>query len=172
MNPLVVYLLLLKATLTSFSGFSSLPLVRNEFVVERQALTDRQLNTTIAVARMVPGPNGLYVVCVGYYAAGWPGAAAGFGAMVTPAFLIIALLRFLGRRAEREDVRRAVRAVTLAGAGLLLSTAIPFARDALSSVFSIVLAVAAFAVLAFTRVDTVWVIAAAAIMGLCRIAMP
>ena len=33
MNLIVLYLLLLKATITSFSGLTSLPVVRNDFVV-------------------------------------------------------------------------------------------------------------------------------------------
>ena len=41
MNPIVLYLLLLKATLTSFSGLTSLPMVRDDLVVKRRVLTDR-----------------------------------------------------------------------------------------------------------------------------------
>ena len=41
MNVFLLYLLLLKATLTSFSGLASLPMVRDDFVVERHLLTDR-----------------------------------------------------------------------------------------------------------------------------------
>ena len=93
MNPLMVYLLLLKATMTSFSGLTSLPLVRHDFVETRHVLTDRQLNAALAVGRATPGPYGLYLVSVGYFAAGWPGALAGFAAAVTPAFLIIPMLR-------------------------------------------------------------------------------
>jgi len=45
MNPFLLYLLLLKATATTFTGMASLPIIRNELVVERQVLTDEQLNT-------------------------------------------------------------------------------------------------------------------------------
>jgi hypothetical protein len=83
MNVFLLYALLLKATLTSFSGLASLPMVRNDLVVERKMLTDRQLNTAVAAGRTAPGPNGLYLVSVGYYAGGLPGAAAGLLAMMT-----------------------------------------------------------------------------------------
>ena len=52
MNVLIVYLFLLKATLTSFSGLASLPMVRNDFVVRYHVLTDRQLNTAVAAGRV------------------------------------------------------------------------------------------------------------------------
>ena len=48
MNLIVLYLLLAKATLTSFSGLTSLPIIRNDFVVQRRVLTDRQLNAAVA----------------------------------------------------------------------------------------------------------------------------
>ena len=98
MNPLVLYLLLLKATLTSFSGLSSVPVIHNDLIVERHLLTERQLNTAIAAGRSGPGPLGLYVVSVGYQVSGVPGAAAGFLAVVTPAFLVVPILRFLRTR--------------------------------------------------------------------------
>jgi len=47
-SVVVLYLLLLKATLTSFSGLASLPMIRGDFVVHYHLLTDRQLNTAVA----------------------------------------------------------------------------------------------------------------------------
>lgn len=166
MNVVLLYLLLLKATATSFSGLSSLPVVRNDLVVRHRVLTDRQLNTAVAVARMAPGPLGLYVVSVGYFVAGLPGAAAGWLAMVTPAFFILGLLRYLGRRAERPEVQRAIEGVTLAAAGLLISATIPLMRDAVQGALGLAIALASFAVLALTKLDTVWVILGAATAGL------
>ena len=69
MNLALVYLLLLKATLSAFSGLAALPVLREEFVVRHHLLTDRQLNTALVVGRTTPGPKGLYIVSVGYYAA-------------------------------------------------------------------------------------------------------
>jgi chromate transporter len=98
------------------------------------------------------------VVSVGYFVAGFPGAVCGWLAMVTPAFLIIPMLRYAGRRAEAPRVRGAVNAVTLAAAGLIVSSAIPLARQAITGRGAAIIAVAACAVAAFTRVDTLWVI--------------
>ena len=84
MNLFLLYLLLFKAVITSFSGMASLPMVRHDFVVTRHVLTDRQLNTAIVAGRTGPGPNGLYLVSVGYFAAGLPGAFAGLIALITP----------------------------------------------------------------------------------------
>jgi chromate transporter len=166
MNLIVLYLLLLKATLTSFSGLASLPMVRNDFVVRRHVLTDRQLNTAVAAGRIGPGPNGLYVVSVGYLVSGTPGACMGWLAMITPAFLIIPMLRFLGTRAERRRARAVAQAVLFAGAGLLVSSAAPLARDAITGPLSLVIVVASFLLIAITRVDSVWVMLGAAVVAM------
>jgi chromate transporter len=165
-NVFLIYLLLLKATLTSFSVMAALPVVRSDFVLRYHMLTDRQLNTAVAAGRLGPGPNGLYVVSVGYFAGGVPGAVAGWLAMITPAFAIIPMLRFIGKRAEHPRVRSVIRTVLLAGAGLLLSASVPLARDAVTGVVTVFILIASFAAIAFTRIDSIWVILGSAAVGL------
>ena len=96
MNPVALYFVLLKATITSFAGLASLPVIRHDLVVQRQVLTAEQLDTAVVVSRTSPGPVGVYVVSVGYSVAGTPGAIAGWLAMCTPALLMIPLIGSLG----------------------------------------------------------------------------
>lgn len=168
MNVLLLYLLLTKATCSSFSGLASLPVVRADLVEKHHVLTDTQLNTAVAAGRSGPGPLGLYVVCVGYQVSGWPGAAAGLLAMVTPAFFIIGLLRWLGRHVDAPPVRRIIRTLLIAAAGLLIATSVDLAGSGIHDPFTAAVAAAAFAAFAFTRVDSVWVMAAAALAGVLR----
>jgi chromate transporter len=166
MNFFLLYLLLTKATLTSFSGLTSLPMVRHDFVEHYQVLTDRQLNAAVAAGRTAPGPNGLYLVSIGYFIDGVPGACAGLLATVTPAFLIIPMLQYLGRKADKPAVKSAIRAVTLAAAGLVVTTTLPLAKDAFTGALPVAIAASSFVFLVVTRRATVWVIAAAAMVGL------
>jgi chromate transporter len=165
MNVFVLYLLLLKAVCTSFSGMASLPIVRDDFVVKRHILTDRQLNTAVVTGRTGPGPNGLYVVSVGYFVAGLPGAAAALIALVTPAFLIIPIMRWVGNYANLPRVRGAIRAVVLASAGLLMASSIPLAQDAATGPMAVAIIVVSFLVLTFTNAASWWVMIAAAAVG-------
>lgn len=168
MNLLLLYFLMLKATLLSMNGQSSLPIVRNEFVLHRHLLTDRQLNAAVTVAQSSPGPMGGYVVSTGYFIAGWPGAAVCWLALVTPAFCVIPIMRYAGRHAETPRVRRSLNAVIIAGASLVLQTALPMAHEAgvLTGAFPAAVMAIAFVLVAFTRVPTVLVIAGAAVIGL------
>jgi chromate transporter len=167
MNLILLYLLLLKATVTSFSGLTSMPVVRNDLVEKYHVLTDRQLNAAVAAGRSAPGPNGLYIVSVGYFVAGVPGACMGCLAVITPAFLIIPMLRYhLGARAERPALKSAIQGVTLAAAGLIITATVPLARDALTGPLAIAIAVGSFLFLVLTRKDTLWVILGSAAAGL------
>jgi chromate transporter len=166
MNPILVYLLLLKAALTSFSGMASLPMVRDDFVVQRHVLTDRQLNTAIVAGRTGPGPNGLYMVSVGYFVAGLPGAFAGFLAVMTPAFLVLPLLSLMAGRTGNPRVRGVIRAVILASVGLLLSASIPLTRDAITGTLTLAIFAVTFVLLSFTRIDSAWVMLGSAATGL------
>lgn len=131
MSPFVVYLLLLKAIATSFAGMGSLPQIRRDFVETRRALSDEQLSQAVLVGRSTPGPVGAYVVAVGYFAAGWPGALAGWLAMITPALAAIPLVMLMQRWIHLPRVRAAVDAVVVASAILLLASAFQMASDAL-----------------------------------------
>lgn len=166
MNLFLLYLLLLKATVTSFSGLASLPMVREDFVVARHILTDRQLNTAVVAGRTGPGPNGLYLISVGYFVDGLPGAAAGLLAVMTPAFLILPLMYWVGSRADRPRIRGAIRAIVLASAGLLLASSLPLARDAITGGLSLAIVIVTFLALSFTSVDSAWMMLGAAAVGL------
>ena len=166
MNLFVLYLLLFKAVMTSFSGMASLPMVRDDLVTQRHVLTDRQLNTAIVAGRTGPGPNGLYLVSVGYFAAGLPGAFAALIALITPAFLILPLMRWIGKYSNLPRVRGAIRAIILASAGLLIAASIPLTRDAATGPLTIVIMAVSFAILTFTRLESWWVMVGAAAVGL------
>ena len=166
MNVVVLYLLLCKAMLTSFSGPTSLPVVQDDMVNRRHVISQSQLTAAVAAGRATPGPFGLYLVSVGYFAAGVPGAIAGLLALITPAFLVIPMLRYLGNRVNRPVVRSSIRAVTLAAAGLLFSSTLPLARECLSGPTLIFIAIGAFVFLINTKGSTIWVVLAGAVVGL------
>jgi chromate transporter len=165
-NAGLLYLLLLKATLTSFSGLSSMPIVRDELVMQYGVLTDSQLNAAVALARTAPGPFGGYVISVGYFVGGVAGGIAGWLALITPALLAIPLVHYVARSTAHPRARSVVNAVVIASAALILAATVPIALQALGGAALIVIAGASALVLAATGVDTVWVIAAAGAAGL------
>jgi len=129
MSVVALYLLLLKATVTSFAGMGSLPQIRQDFVVTHGLITDEQLSQAVVIGRSTPGPVGAYVVAIGYFASGWSGAVAAWLAMITPALLVVPLLTLLRRFLHLQRVRAAVDAVVIASAVLLLTSVVRMAMD-------------------------------------------
>ena len=166
MNPFLLYLLLLKGTVTAFAGQASLSVVQDALVMQHHVLTDAQLNEAVVITRSTPGPVGLYVVAVGYFVAGVPGAVAGWLAMITPALLMIPLVHFAGRWIDEPRVRSVLQTVVIASAGLLLAAAIPLARDALTDPVTVGIAAISFVLLLTTKLDTLWIILGAAVISL------
>jgi chromate transporter len=163
---LLFYWLFVKATLTSFSGLASLPMVRNDFVEQRHLLTDRDLNLAVVAGRTSPGPYGIYLVCVGYKADGLSGAFAALLAVMTPAFLIIPLLKWASKYAHHPRIRSAIQGVLLASAGLLLTASVPLAQDAITGPLAIVFVIASFVLLFFTKLDSSFVMGGAVLLGI------
>jgi len=161
MSAGLLYLLLLKATLISFSGLSSMPIVRDELVLQYGVLSDSQLNAAVALARASPGPFGGYVISVGYFVGGVAGGIAGWLALITPALLAIPLTHYVARSTSHPRARSMVGAVVVASAALILVATVPIAMQALGSAALIAVAVAST-----LGLETVWVVAAAAATGL------
>lgn len=166
MNVFLLYLLLLKGTITAFAGLASLSVVQDALVFQHHVLTDAQLNEAVVITRSTPGPVGLYIVSVGYFVAGLPGAVAGWLAMITPALLTIPLVHFAGRWIDHPRVRSVLQTVIIASAGLLLAASIPLARDALTDPVTVAIAAVSLVVLLTTKLDTLWIILGAAIVSL------
>jgi chromate transporter len=104
MTSLTLYWLFARAALLSFTGFATVPIVRDALVIDHHLLTDAQLNDAIAISQASPGPIGMYIVVVGYFVNGWQGALAGALSLATPALLSIPIARLVlrGRSALLE----------------------------------------------------------------------
>jgi len=164
MNALVLYFLLLRATALSFSGFASVPLIREDLVVQRAVLSDEELNSAIAISQASPGPLGLYIVVVGYFVAGVPGAVAATLALATPAILAIPIA-WAVRRHRDSQVQGASAAIVIASCGLMATTSVTLAADAAPTARLAALAVGGFIALASERVPPVVVVLVSACLG-------
>jgi chromate transporter len=163
-NAVVLYFLLLRATALSFSGFASVPLIRDDLVVQRAVLTDEQLSAAIAISQASPGPLGLYVVVVGYFVAGVAGALAAALALATPAILAIPIARAV-RRHRDSEVRGAAAAIVIASCVLMATTSVRLVSDATPTIPLAALAVVGFGALASGRVPPMVVILTSAGLG-------
>jgi chromate transporter len=121
MDALALFVVFLKASALSLGGLSSLPLLRADLVAPGIA-TDDQVVQAIAIGRISTGPNGLYIVSLGYLVGGAVGAAVALLAASFPPLVIVPITALARRWLLSPPVAGLVRGVALATAGLLVAT--------------------------------------------------
>ena len=109
-NPLVYFLLFLKASLFSTGGFSNLPSLHQDLIGYGWA-TEADFGQSIAIGQISPGPNGLWVISMGYLTNGFLGASLALIARSIPAVLTCGDHAKVAawRRAKAERLTRARR---------------------------------------------------------------
>src|SRR5918911_4506219 len=92
MDLLSFFLTCLKVSLITFGGSAPLPLLRQDLVAQRGILQDEDFASALAIGLITPGPNGLFVIPIGYFVAGVPGALAATAALCLVATSVLILL--------------------------------------------------------------------------------
>lgn len=163
-EPLELFLLFLKSSALAVSGLGSLPLVRIDMVP--RFTTDAGIVQALAIGRLGPGPNGLYMVSLGYIIAGWPGALyATIAASLAP--LAILPAASLARRWVLSSwFGGLVRGVALATSGILLATSVAVIRSGGTAWWQLLLAAITVAVTLDGRLHPAAVILLGALAGI------
>jgi chromate transporter len=116
-----LFLVFLRASFLSVSGQTALPILRQDLVASG-LMPGAVLIDSLAVGRLGTGPGGLYIVAVGYFVMGIPGALAGLIALMLPPILVVPISNFLGPRMERGRINGFIRGIVLASTGLVAVT--------------------------------------------------
>jgi chromate transporter len=102
MNPFSLFLLTFKASLFSTGGFGNIPSLHRDLTGLRLA-TDKTFAEAIAVGQVSPGPNGLWVVSLGYLVGGLAGAIATLVAITIPPLFVL-LIRLAYRKIRHHPL--------------------------------------------------------------------
>lgn len=119
-NPLLYFLLFLKASLFSTGGFSNLPSLHQDLIGAGWAV-DAEFGESIAIGQISPGPNGLWVISLGYLTYGYLGAALALIAIILPALLVLGIAAIHARIERQRWVTGVMRGISLAVVGIALS---------------------------------------------------
>jgi chromate transporter len=123
MSSLGLFLIFLRAAALSVGGQGALPLLRED-LVNTGVLTEGQVLEALAIGRIAPGPTGLYIVSLGYFAGGIGGALIAVAAASLPPIGMIVVAGTLRRWLVTAWAAGLVRGVALSSTGLLVATAI------------------------------------------------
>jgi chromate transporter len=122
-DPLTLFVVMLKDSALALGGLGSLPLLREDLVATGLA-TDAQIVQALAIGRLSTGPNGLWVVSLGYQMAGLAGAVMALVASSLPPLLILPATAVARRWLLSVPFAGLVRGAALATAGLLSATGV------------------------------------------------
>jgi chromate transporter len=111
------FLFVLKAQAISNNGTAALPSLHFDLLGQGWA-TDPQFAGALVVGSMTPGPNGLWVVSLGYIVAGPLGAVAALCASTLPPLLVLPIDALYRRFGSLSGVEGFVRGIGLAVIGV------------------------------------------------------
>ncbi len=164
-NPLELFLLFLKASALSFGGLGGLPILHQDLAERGIPELDRLIGQALAVGRISPGPNGLYVVSLGYEMNGILGGIIGGLALALPPFVVLLIVALYARVAHLKRTANALLALSFALTGLLGFTSWQIMTSSSHDVFEWVAGLAGFYVSARFRFHPVTLIGITAVIG-------
>jgi chromate transporter len=158
--------LFLKTGLLSFGGaYASLVFVQRGAVAQYHWLSDGQLLDGVALSVATPGPFMLFTTFVGYVASGIPGAVlATFFAFLPSFIFVIAGVHYIEKVRDNRRIQAFLAGVSAAVVGVIAVVSLELIPEALVDWPAILIALAAFVLIAFLKRD-VALVAIGAIVG-------
>src|SRR5215471_11457176 len=163
-NPLIYFLLFLKASLFSTGGFSNLPSLHQDLLANGWA-QESDFGQSIAIGQISPGPNGLWVICLGYLTYGYLGALLALVAVILPALLVLIVSAGYARIERQVWVQGAMQGVSLAVVGILLTVVWTILRQPGVDWKGLLIALGAFGLALSRKVNVLLILGLAGVVG-------
>jgi chromate transporter len=148
------------------SGLAIVPFLYGEVVQTNQWLSDREFLDAVAVAMITPGPVVITVAFIGYLMAGiWGMTVAAVGVFLPVYLLVVIPAPYFRRHRSQPRVKAFVDGVSAAATGAIAGAAYVLGVRALTDAVTVAVAVATYVVLSKWKISELWLIAAAAVLG-------
>jgi chromate transporter len=163
-----ILLFFLKAgALTFGSGLVIVPFLQQGVVQEHGWLGEREFLIAVAIGMISPGPVVITATFVGYLVAGFWGAVAATVGIFLPSFiLVLAAAPILQRHRANTNVQGFVKGAYAAAIGTILGASVLLGRIAIGDWLTILIGLAALAVLFRWKVSNPLLMVVAAAVGL------
>jgi len=149
------------------SGYVLLAFLRADFVVRLGWLSDPQLLDAVAVGQVTPGPVFTTATFIGYLLGGLPGALVATLGIFLPSFVFVALSNPLIPRMRRSAwIGALLDGVNVASLGLMAAVSVQLGRASLVDPLTVALGLLCLVLLVRFKVNSTWLVAAGAVVGL------
>lgn len=143
-----------------------LAFLQRNLVDQHGWLTSQQLLDAVAVGQVTPGPVFTTATFVGWQIDGVAGAAVATLGIFLPSFVFVAMLgRIVPWLRARPTARAFLNGLTAASLGLMAGVLIDLTDTAITDAVTVVVALAALAVLIRTKINSAWLIGAGMVIG-------
>lgn len=165
---LKLYLAFVKIGAFTFGGgLAMMPIMQRELIEKRGWLTEEELIDYFAIGQSTPGIIAVNVsTFVGYKRLGVLGGIIGTVGVVTPSWVIIMLLAGAISSVDKYPLaQKALKGINVAVAALLTSVIVKFSKKTIKNIWNALFMLLAFALIYFLKVQSVWIIIAALVIG-------
>ena len=155
-------------SITFGGGLAMLPILERELSEKKHWTTNDELLDYYAIGQSTPGVIAVNVsTFIGYKRAGVIGGIIGTAGIVTPSIIVITLIaQFISNFEDIVWVQKAMKGINVAVAALLTYAVSGFARKTVKNWWNALFYVAAFSAIFFFNVNSLIVIASAAVGGI------
>lgn len=153
--------------LTFGSGYAMLPFIQDAMVNQYHFVSNKEFGVALALSLLTPGPVTVISAFIGYKVAGVFGAALAMANMYLPSFAVVNIISDLYNRAGKAEIFKiAIGGLVAAFFGTLWAVMLKLMGSSLVDLPTYGLALAAFGVQRFSKIDTLWIIIAGALISL------
>lgn len=148
-------------------GGSALAELQHELVDQHAAMTQRQFQTAYALGQATPGPGVLFLVPMGFYAAGAPGAVIALVAFLVPPLFLQVIVASQWERLSRSPWIRALdRTLVAISVGLIGASLYTLGVPLLGDARTIVAVMVAALIAVIFRPPPAFIVLGAGVLGL------
>lgn len=148
-------------------GYVLLAFVRTDFVDHLGWLTNQQILDAVAIGQVTPGPLFTTATFIGYVLAGVPGAILSTIGIFLPSFIFVLISNpFIPRLRNSPVLSGFLDGVNASALGLMAAVTLELAQNAVIDGVTAVLALAAAVLLIRFKINSTWLIAGGALVGL------
>ena len=143
---------------------SNLPSLHQDLIGAGWAV-ESDFGQSLAIGQVSPGPNGLWVICLGFFTYGYLGAGLALLAITVPGLLVLGVAAIHSRIEHLRWVEGLIRGVSLGVVGILLTVCWTILHEPGVQWTGWIIAAVAFALAASRRIPLVVILGLAGAAG-------
>lgn len=154
-------------TLTFGGGIVIIPMVENEVVNNYGWLTKAEFIDAVTLGQVTPGPVIISATFIGYKACGVLGAIVATASVILPSFVMICLATAAIKKfRENKILANFLRGARVAVIGMVFDAGVSIGRSSLVDFKTVFIASASIICLFKYKVNPIWVLLGAGVVGL------